>query len=99
MRTPKILRLMPVGVAALLAVPLSSDGGLPCDNATTSLTSQLNNPIAGDEKFFTLPIGPSNVRFLLDTSGSMGNVPRCGGANYWGDTGSGMLPTCQWPTL
>jgi type IV pilus assembly protein PilY1 len=97
MRVPKILRLLPVGVAALLAIPLRSDGGLPCDNVTTSLQSTLNNPIAGDEKFFTLPVGPSNVMFLLDVSGSMKNIPQCGDANAWGD--GSALASCKWPTF
>ncbi len=88
--------LLAVGALALLAFPLRSDGGPECDNATTSLQSTLNNPVAGDEKFFTLPVGPSNVMFLLDTSGSMQNVPQCGDASTWGD--SSALASCKWPT-
>lgn len=96
MRRKTILSYASAAVAALLVLPLRSDGGAPCDIATTSLQSTINNPVAGDEKFFTLPIGPSNVMFLLDTSGSMSNIPQCGDANDWGN---GALATCNWPTF
>ena len=97
MRRQRILCALPVVAAALLAVPLESDGVTPCPVATTSLSSTLNDPVAGDEKFFTLPVGPSNVMFMLDVSGSMANIPQCGDANAWGD--SSALATCQWPTF
>ncbi len=50
--------------------------------------------MAGDEKFFTLPVGPSNVMFMLDVSGSMNSIPQCGDANDWAN---GALSTCKWP--
>jgi type IV pilus assembly protein PilY1 len=98
MNRAKILSYVSVAGAALILLPLRSDGfPSACDSATTSLQSTLNNPVAGDEKFFTLPVGPSNVMFLLDTSGSMNNLPQCGDANTWGD--GSALPTCTWPTF
>ena len=97
MRRARILSSLSLTGAALLLLPLRSDGGPACDNVTTSLQSTLNNPVAGDEKFFTLPVGPSNVMFLLDVSGSMQNIPQCGDANAWGD--GSALPTCKWPTF
>ncbi|HYD41682.1 MAG TPA: hypothetical protein VEB43_12720 [Anaeromyxobacter sp.] len=96
MRLHKNPSVLVLSALAVLTFPLRSDGGPECDNATTSLQSTLNNPVAGDEKFFTLPVGPSNVMFLLDVSGSMQNVPQCGDAGTWGDTGA--LATCKWPT-
>lgn len=97
-RTTIILRMLLVA-SVVLVLPLASDGTPQpqCDNVTTSLASTINNPVAGDEKFFTLPIGPSNVMFLLDVSGSMQNIPQCGDANQWGD--GNALASCQWPTF
>ena len=96
MRGHHLLTVLPLAAALLLVVPLRSDGQATCDNASTSLASTLNDPVAGDEKFFTLPVGPSNVMFMQDVSGSMTNIPECGDANVWGDSSS--LATCKWPT-
>ncbi|HET6438350.1 MAG TPA: hypothetical protein VFG59_09835 [Anaeromyxobacter sp.] len=96
MRRHNILTALSLAAALLLAAPLRSDGGAPCNDATTSLSSTLTSPVAGDEKFFTLPVGPSNVMFMLDVSGSMANVPQCGDATTWGD--SSALAGCKWPT-
>ena len=93
----RLLGGLSLTAAVLVLLPLRSDGGPACDNATTSLASTQNNPVAGDEQFFTLPVGPSNVMFLLDTSGSMDNVPQCGDASSWGD--GSALATCKWPTF
>jgi len=88
------------GLAVAGMMPLRSDGGqAECCNVTTSLASTINNPTAGDEQFFTLPVGPANVMLLLDTSGSMDNIPQCGDANNTAWAGSQALPTCTWPTL
>ena len=95
-----------IAVAAVAAglLPFASDGAGTqdtCCNVTGSLASTVNNPVAGDEQFFKLPVGPSNVMFLLDTSGSMNNLPQCGdmggdGSGGWGsDSGE---PRCRWPT-
>ncbi|HVO19471.1 MAG TPA: hypothetical protein VMU15_09455 [Anaeromyxobacter sp.] len=97
MRRANILSTLTAVAAILLFVPLRSDGGLPCDNVTTSLQSTVNNPVAGDEKFFTLPVGPSNVMFMLDVSGSMNNIPQCGDGDTWG--ASNALSTCQYPSF
>lgn len=68
-----------------------------CCNVTTSLASTVNDPVAGDEQFFKLPVGPSNVMFLLDTSGSMIALPQCGDmVNNWGSDST--EPLCRWPT-
>jgi type IV pilus assembly protein PilY1 len=82
----------------LFALPFRSDGGqAECCNVTTSLASTTNVPVSGDESFFKLPVGPANVMFLLDTSGSMYNLVQCADAgSAWGDTGNG--PRCSWPT-
>jgi type IV pilus assembly protein PilY1 len=97
MTRTRILSTVSIAAAGLLVLPLRSDGTpTACDNVTTSLQSTLTNPVAGDERFFTLPVGPSNVMFLVDTSGSMDNIPQCGDATSWG---SNALPTCTWPTF
>ena len=67
-------------VAGLL--PLRSDGDTAqCRNVTTSLSARVNDPVTGDEAFFRLPSGPSNVMLLLDNSGSMKDLPQCNGNN------------------
>jgi hypothetical protein len=78
--------------------PLRSDGGTECSNVTTSLSAQVNNPVAGDEAFFKLPSGPSNVMLLLDNSGSMQALPQCDnyGQNDFGSSGTGA---CDAPAL
>ncbi len=97
----KLLGWLPLA-AALALLPLRSDGGpaaqTPCANNTSSLASTLQSPVNGDEQFFTLPVGPSNVMFLVDTSGSMDQLPQCGDANNaWND--SAAPATCKWPAL
>ncbi len=68
-----------------------------CCNATGSLASTAEGAVAGDEAFFKLPTGPSNVMFLLDTSGSMLNLPACGDSTSgWGGAG---LASCTSPSL
>ena len=84
-----------LGVAVL---PLQADGTSPnCWNATGSLASTTRGPTTGDEQFFTLPVGPSNIMFLLDSSGSMETIPQCGDNidSAWG--GSDAPAICQWP--
>src|SRR3990172_1586817 len=96
MRRTQKLSYVSAAAAAMMLLPLRSDG-TPCENATTSLQSTINNPVSGDERFFTLPVGPSNVMFLLDTSGSMDQLPQCVDAmNAWAGTNSPA--TCKWPT-
>ena len=86
-----------VALAAAAFLPLRSDGApttsANCCNSTTSLASTINNPVTGDEAFFKIPSGPTNIMFLLDTSGSMVNLPQCGD-NAWNQ---GSLPTCTAP--
>jgi hypothetical protein len=98
-RFPRRKVLAAVGFALATAglAPLRSDGGqAECCNAASSLASTVNNPTAGDEQFFTLPVGPANVMMLLDASGSMGALPQCGdGYATWND--SSPLTTCAWP--
>src|SRR5512142_971497 len=67
-----------------------------CCNSTSSLASTVNAPVAGDEQFFKIPNGPSNVMFLLDTSGSMLEFPQCG--DYQWDA-SGAPSTCKSPSM
>src|SRR5690349_1432270 len=92
------LSLLPLTVVALALLPLQADSVQPnCFNPTSSLASTVRGPTAGDEQFFTLPVGPSNIMFILDSSGSMKTLPQCGDniQNSWGDaTGPA---TCQWP--
>ena len=64
--------------AALLLLPLRGQGVGECCNVATSLAATVNAPVNGDQKFFELPNGPSNVMFLLDNSGSMDEMVQCG---------------------
>jgi type IV pilus assembly protein PilY1 len=95
-RTPirrKLLTGLAIGLAAAAMLPLRTDGGQSeCCNVASSLASTINNPTAGDEQFFTLPVGPANLMLLLDTSGSMDELPQCGDSDWATD-----LPTCSWP--
>ena len=85
------------GAGAAAVLPLRGDCGQnECANTTTSLASTINNPVAGDEQFFTLPVGTTNLMLLLDTSGSMGELPQCGDASF--STNNALL-TCRYPTL
>ena len=84
-------------IGALAIVPLRGDCGQnECANTTTSLASTVNNPVAGDEQFFTLPVGTTNLMILLDTSGSMAELPQCGDGDWSATNG---LATCRFPTL
>jgi hypothetical protein len=72
-----------VSLALLLAalLPYQADGTAPdCFNVSASLGSTTRGPASGDEQFFTLPAGPANIMFLLDSSGSMANLPQCNDA-------------------
>jgi type IV pilus assembly protein PilY1 len=75
-------RNLSAAVAGLVALALLPTPGLAgqaeCFNASSSLASMVNDPTTGDEAFFKLPTGPANVMVLMDTSGSMLNMPQCG---------------------
>jgi len=91
-----LLVTLALGLAAATLLPLRGDCGQnECANTTTSLASTVNNPVAGDEQFFTLPVGTTNLMILLDASGSMGELPQCGDGDFGS---SGALATCKWPT-
>ena len=96
MRSRKLSSIL-LAVVAAAFLPLRSDGDqATCCTATTSLATTVNNPVTGDESFFKLPSGPSNVMLLLDTSGSMDNFPACG--DFAWDNGSAPA-TCKTPAL
>ncbi len=92
------LGLALVALLAAVVLPLGADGTVPdCFNPTTSLASTTRGPTTGDEQFFTLPVGPSNIMFVLDSSGSMETLPQCGDNidASWGGTDAPAI--CQWP--
>jgi len=93
-----LLGLLALGLAMAALLPLRGDcGQSECANTTTSLASMVNNPVAGDEKFFTLPVGTTNLMILLDASGSMDQLPQCGDGAF---AASAALPKCKpYPTL
>ncbi|MGC3997948.1 MAG: PilC/PilY family type IV pilus protein [Anaeromyxobacter sp.] len=93
---PHHLSIALLTLVVLASLPLRSDGAGECCNVTTSTASMVNNPTAGDEVFFKLPNGPTNIMFLLDTSGSMDNFVQCTDDNGWGDLSNGSK--CSWPT-
>jgi type IV pilus assembly protein PilY1 len=89
-----LLWALALGLATAALLPLRGDCGQnECANTTTSLASTINNPVAGDEQFFTLPVGTTNLMILLDTSGSMDQLPQCG------DNAFGSGTKCPYPTL
>jgi hypothetical protein len=93
MRKNSLVIALPVLLVAFV-LPLQADSVQPdCFNVTSSLASTVRGPTVGDEQFFTLPSGPSNIMFVLDSSGSMAELPQCGDGN-WGDNGS---PRCTYP--
>jgi type IV pilus assembly protein PilY1 len=94
-KTTILLIALALVLAALLPFTDHADQATCC-TATSSLASTVNNPVNGDESFFSLPTGPSNVMFLLDTSGSMLNLPQCGDSAW---DASGAPSTCTAPTL
>jgi type IV pilus assembly protein PilY1 len=82
-------------VAAVL--PLDTDAGqAECCTGNSSLASTAVGPVTGDEAFFKLPSGPSNIMVLLDVSGSMGEFTQCGDS-AWDDNGAPA--TCTSPKL
>ncbi len=81
--------------AVALALPFASDGAGECCNATTTLASGINDPVNGDEDFFKLSNGASNVMLLVDSSGSMAHLPRCGDNGWSGTSASSGCGTAQ----
>lgn len=96
MTRTRSLSTLALAALALLALPLRSDGGPnECFTATQSYDATMHT-VSGDESFFRLPVGPANVMFLLDNSGSMDVPVQCGdGTNGWNDPDG---PRCPWPT-
>ncbi len=93
----RIVTALTGAVAVLALLPLESDGGqAECGNSSRSLASTVNNPTAGDETFFTLPVGPANIMLMVDASGSMDQLPQCGDGAW---AGTSSLAACSWPTL
>ncbi len=81
-------------------LPMRSDGdSAQCRNVTTSLSAQVNDPVAGDEAFFKLPSGPSNVMLLLDNSGSMRALPQCDNFDENDFTNTSTSSACSAPPL
>lgn len=70
-----------------LILPLASHGAGECCNAATTLAASVNEPTAGDEGFFKLSNGASNVMLLIDNSGSMFTFPQCTSMTGWGGDG------------
>ncbi|HQR29045.1 MAG TPA: PilC/PilY family type IV pilus protein [Anaeromyxobacteraceae bacterium] len=101
--SPKLTLWLSALLLAAIVVPIESDGDTAqCRLATGSYQAQVNSPVAGDEQFFRLPSGPSNVMLLLDNSGSMRDLPQCN--SYNGTSGSdfsrtGTSDPCNAPAL
>src|SRR5689334_11048554 len=51
---------------------------VPCCQLTTSLVNDVmrGKDVSGDERFFSAEGAPPNIHFLLDTSGSMRELPQ-----------------------
>jgi type IV pilus assembly protein PilY1 len=85
-------RLLLVAILALALLPLMDHADqATCCASSSSLASTAKGAVVGDEAFFKLPTGPSNVMFLLDNSGSMAELPQCG------DNGWGGIEECNPP--
>ncbi len=101
--THKITLWASAAILATAIAPLRSDGDTAsCRLVTGSYQAQVNDPVTGDEAFFKLPSGPSNVMLLLDNSGSMRDLPQC--EAYNGTSGSdfsrtGTTDACYAPPL
>jgi type IV pilus assembly protein PilY1 len=56
----------------------SADDSVPCCQLTTSLVNDVlrGKDVSGDERFFSAEGAPPNIHFLLDTSGSMRELPQ-----------------------
>jgi type IV pilus assembly protein PilY1 len=67
-----------LGLALLCAAPFVSDAGnnVACCNLASSMMNSIFAGGNGDEEFFTVPGGASNVMILLDDSGSMVDFPK-----------------------
>jgi type IV pilus assembly protein PilY1 len=80
-----LLRRLGLGLAMLgVATGAHAELGNPADNSaaccqlTTSLVNDVlrGSDVSGDEKFFSAEGAPPNIHFLLDTSGSMQELPQ-----------------------
>jgi len=56
----------------------SANDSVPCCQLTTSLVNDVlrGKDVSGDERFFSAEGAPPNIHFLLDTSGSMRELPQ-----------------------
>ncbi len=103
-----ILRPFSVGLAVLGAagVALAQDLGDPskdtaaCCQLTTSLIQDVlrGKDVAGDERFFSAEGAPPNIHFLIDTSGSMKELPQVRGSQH-DDFFDATLNGCENPDL
>ncbi|HVG57102.1 MAG TPA: pilus assembly protein PilY, partial [Hyalangium sp.] len=71
-----VLAMMATGAHAELGNP--SDNTVACCQLTTSLVNDVlrGRDVSGDERFFSAEGAPPNIFFLLDTSGSMQELPQ-----------------------
>jgi type IV pilus assembly protein PilY1 len=71
-----VLAMMATGAHAELGD--SADNTVACCQLTTSLVNDVlrGRDVSGDEKFFSAEGAPPNIFFLLDTSGSMQELPQ-----------------------
>jgi type IV pilus assembly protein PilY1 len=98
-RVPLLLLagLLPLLVIADAPVPIPPVSEAGCCNLASSYTSSLFPGGNGDEGFFALPVGaPANAMILLDTSGSMMELPNALVVSSPPATGTG---TCSGTSL
>jgi hypothetical protein len=95
-------RIRTIGLAVLLVavVPVASDQAMDATcNATGSLAGGIADPVNGDEAFFKMVNPGANIMLLLDSSGSMANLPQCGDSDWSTGGSTSTTNACGTPRI
>jgi type IV pilus assembly protein PilY1 len=80
-----VLGLVTAAHAQTLGNPAAAPGdSAACCQLTTSMINDVlrGHDVSGDERFFSAEGAPPNIHFLLDTSGSMRELPQVEGSDH-----------------
>ena len=99
MKTPHA-RTLGLALLALAVVPLASDQAMdPTCNATGSFAGGIADPVNGDEAFFKQVNPGANIMLLIDSSGSMANLPQCGDSDWSTGGSTSLTNACGTPEI
>ena len=99
MKTPHA-RTLGLALLALAVVPLASDQAMdPTCNATGSFAGGIADPVNGDEAFFKQVNPGANIMLLIDSSGSMAQLPQCGDGSWSTGGSTSLTNACGTPEI